>query len=255
MSRTLFYLPLLLLANLYNQCAGSVATVELDEFTFDKVINKFDASLIKFDVAFPYGEKHEAYTTLARDAKLVDSLLVGEVGVKDYGERDNEGLARKYGLSKESFPAVKLFLKGKSEPVTFTYDDVDFTTDELRKFVKKYSGIHLSLPGCVPELDQLAIEFIQPSTTEEERQKLIKKVETVITSLESKVSSSGKVYVIIMKKVIEKGSNFIKTEIERITKLKTGKVSAEKKKELELKLNILQTFVIPASIGEQKSEL
>ena len=33
----------------------------LDNLTFDKLLSKFDASLIKFDVAYPYGDKHEEF--------------------------------------------------------------------------------------------------------------------------------------------------------------------------------------------------
>lgn len=47
-----------------------------------------------------------------------------------------------------------------------------------------------------------------------------------------------------MDKIIEKGDEFTKTEIERVKKLLSGKVSDEKKKELNIRLNILQAFQI-----------
>lgn len=47
---------------------ASLATngcVELDKLTFDKIVKRFKYTLVKFDVAFPYGEKHEAFTNFA----------------------------------------------------------------------------------------------------------------------------------------------------------------------------------------------
>lgn len=45
-----------------------------------------------------------------------------------------------------------------------------------------------------------------------------------------------------MEKILEKGDGFVNLETERVKKLRSGKVSDEKKKELGIRLNILQTF-------------
>lgn len=45
-----------------------------------------------------------------------------------------------------------------------------------------------------------------------------------------------------MQKVIDKGNGFIASENERVKKLLDGKISPEKKKELNSKLNILLSF-------------
>jgi endoplasmic reticulum protein 29 len=39
-----------------NNCKGCIA---LDTLTFDKMLKRFRVSLVKFDVAFPYGDKQE----------------------------------------------------------------------------------------------------------------------------------------------------------------------------------------------------
>ena len=39
--------------------------VQLDKQSFDKILNKFDYSLVKFDVGYPTGEKHKSYGSLA----------------------------------------------------------------------------------------------------------------------------------------------------------------------------------------------
>lgn len=50
---------------------------------------------MKFDVSYPYGEKHDAFTKLGSAYQYVDELLVAEVPVKDYGDKDNEDLANR----------------------------------------------------------------------------------------------------------------------------------------------------------------
>ncbi|KOB59631.1 Windbeutel [Operophtera brumata] len=221
----------------YQSTTTPSGSVNLDELSFYKVTNKFEASLVKFDVAYPYGDRHDAFVAVAKDANDVDDLLVAEVGVKDYGEKENEGLAMKYGATKDNFPIVKLFVKGKSDPLTFD-DAKGFTSDELRRFVRKNTGIYLSLPGCVRELDILAIKFMK--SKEDERKEVLKEV------VEKKVAD---------KKVIEKGDEFITTEDKRVKKLLNGKVSNEKKKELEIRLNILQTFQLLNKEKRGKEEL
>ncbi|XP_072934290.1 endoplasmic reticulum resident protein 29 [Epargyreus clarus] len=252
MSTYTFLCGLFILFSVPNKSSAASGSVELDEFSFDKVINKFKASLVKFDVAYPYGDKHDAFVALAKTSQDVDELLVAEVGVKDYGEKENEGLAKKYGASKENFPLVKLFIKGQSEPVVFD-DSRGFTSDELRRFVREKSGVYLSLPGCVKELDILAMKYMK--TDRESRKDVLKEVEKILKTLADKEASSGKIYKTIMEKIQEKGDEFIISEKQRVNKLLGGKVSEEKKKELALRINILQTFQLRKDPIKKKEEL
>ena len=138
-------------------CKGCVS---LDSYSFDKVIPKFKAAIVKFDVAFPYGEKHEQYGQIAAATKDAHDLLVAEVRVKDYGNKDNSDLAARYKIKSEEFPAVLLFLQGKTEPIPFATDKwTDFTANSIKRFIKIKSGVYLGLPGCVEQLDRLAEEF------------------------------------------------------------------------------------------------
>lgn len=45
-----------------------------------------------------------------------------------------------------------------------------------------------------------------------------------------------------MEKIIEVGDDFINTEQQRLKKLLDGKISEEKKKQLAIRTNILQSF-------------
>ncbi len=86
-----WWLVLLLLAtpSAAINCKGCTP---LDTLTFDKMIRSFPYSLIKFDTAYPYGDKHEEFAKVAVDGAEVEDLFVGEVGIKDYGDKDNEEL-------------------------------------------------------------------------------------------------------------------------------------------------------------------
>lgn len=105
-------IPLLyfLLNFLIRYCGGTCkGCVELDELTFDKLVKRFPATLVKFDIAYPYGDKHEAYSSFAAEvAEDVDDLLVAVVGIKDYGDKDNAALGKRFSV-KENYPDIKLF--------------------------------------------------------------------------------------------------------------------------------------------------
>ena len=128
-----FCLAALVSPSLAINCAGCTP---LDEISFDKIVNKFKASLIKFDVAYPYGEEHDAFAKIAKDSLDVGDLFIGEVGVKDYAERDNERLAERFDVTKEDFPAVILFVQveGGEEGnlLHFRFGD-KLTADGLKK--------------------------------------------------------------------------------------------------------------------------
>lgn len=61
-----------------------------------QVLSKFKVSIVKFDVSYPYGEKHDAFVKLGSAYQYVDDLLVAEVPVRDYGDKDNEDLAIRF---------------------------------------------------------------------------------------------------------------------------------------------------------------
>lgn len=77
-------------------------------------------------------------------------------------------LAVRYNIKPETFPAILLFLQGKTEAIPFLVDkDSDFTANNIKRFIKTKSGVYLGLPGCVEQLDRLAQQF--KSSGEKER--------------------------------------------------------------------------------------
>lgn len=74
-------------------CKGCV---NLDEHSFEKIVNRFKVTVVKFDVIYPYGEKHNAFAALAEELAHNNDLLFAQIGVKDYGDRENEALAKRW---------------------------------------------------------------------------------------------------------------------------------------------------------------
>lgn len=218
-----------------------MGTVALDSWTFDKVIEKFDVSLVKFDVAYPYGPKHDAFNKMAEAAKAAD-LLIAEVGVKDYGEKENSDLAERFKIDKDQFPVVKLFIKGK-EPIDFQETTEEgFTSDNLIQFIRTNSGKYVGLPGCLEAFDKIASKF-RVAVDEKSRKEILREAQGLVGRLEKlEERKTGEVYVKMMQRMVEKGSEFIEDEMKRLNKLITGKLSDVKKTDMGHRINILRAF-------------
>ena len=50
---------------------GMEGLVQLDTISFDKIVTKFEYSLIKFDVGYPTGDKHKAFGKVATQVEFV----------------------------------------------------------------------------------------------------------------------------------------------------------------------------------------
>ncbi|XP_008547622.1 endoplasmic reticulum resident protein 29 [Microplitis demolitor] len=220
-------------------CKGCVP---LDTITFDKVISKFKAAVVKFDVAFPFGNMHEEFGSVAETTKDVEDLLVAIVGVKDFGDKDNADLAKRFDIDKKDFPVVLLFVQGQTKPIKLLSkeNEQDFTATNIKRLVRAKTGIYLGLPGCVEQLDRLAEEF--KIADEKERQEILSKARDFEMTLPEQHRLAAKVYVKMMEKILEKGDEFVQSEHTRIDGLLKGKLSNDKKRTMEEKKNILQSF-------------
>ncbi|XP_025409286.1 endoplasmic reticulum resident protein 29 [Sipha flava] len=222
----------------------SKGVVSLDSLTFDKVLSKFKVSIVKFDVAYPYGDKHEEFVKLGSGYQSVDDLLVAEVPIKDYGDKDNEDLAIRYGLTKNDFPVVKLFVTGQPEP--YTYNDEDFSREKLQTFVVKHckSILYIGLPGTLEKFDGLAAAFAKENVVDK-RKEILLRAEKLWDETEGKQKQkSAEVYVKTMRKALEKGDEFFHSETVRINSILKGSMTKEKKADLVVRLNILESFKV-----------
>lgn len=266
---------ILLTVNTTNACKGCV---ELDEITFRRVPLKFNYSLIKFDIAFPYGDKHEAYSQLALQLQtvppLVDDLLFGLVGIKDYGDKDNADLARKYQIDEKAYPAILLFNDNLDKEIARFPLTVDVTVDNLKNFLRENTRLYIGLPGCIYEFDKLVDSFTTFSKLEKENilQKIVamsklnkdninyvSSLGTIFKQFSDRIlfylnffqTTTANMYTLYIQKIIDKGEGFLKEESGRLEKLlKKGQISTNKKNELETKINVLKSF---ETKGDQKS--
>ncbi|KAK8378041.1 hypothetical protein O3P69_018763 [Scylla paramamosain] len=204
---------------------NSKGCTPLDAWTFDKIIPKFHAALVKFDVAYPYGKKHQEFTKLSAAGRGSPELLVAEVGVKDYGDMENMDLAERFGVKKEEFP------KG------------EFKNEELKKFIRKNSQVYIGLEGCLETFDRIVDKFM---VSEDHAQKkgLLRDAEDAWDALKSPSDRKiAETYVKVMRKVLEKGKEFVKQERSRVEGIMTGRITEEKKQEIEGRLNVLKSFI------------
>merc|ERR1712241_154206 len=136
----------------------------LDTLSFDKLLGKFRVSVIKFDVAYPYGDKHDEFAKFSTSAAELEELFVGEVGIKDYGDKDNTDLAEKFNVQKDDYPVVILFEKDSNtgKLKDYRFDD-EFKVDNLKNFVRQKTGIYMPLPGCLEEFDIIADKLMTAS--------------------------------------------------------------------------------------------
>ncbi|XP_005102188.1 endoplasmic reticulum resident protein 29 [Aplysia californica] len=216
-------------------------SVSLNSGVFDKVIEKHQAVLVKFDETYPYGKKQDIFKEVAKASLKQPNLLIAEVQVADYGDKDNSDLAERFGIKKEDFPAYRLFIKGNSkDQIKYTGNSED--EGAIKTFVMRESGLYIGRPGCLEEFDRLVKEFYGDA---DKRDAVLKKAEAAAEKLNSdEEKASADMYIKTMRKIIEKGDNFVESEVTRVEKLRSGKVSDKKKEQLGDRLNVLSTFQI-----------
>uniref|UniRef100_A0A1A9WR17 Protein windbeutel n=1 Tax=Glossina brevipalpis TaxID=37001 RepID=A0A1A9WR17_9MUSC len=222
-----------------NSCLGCV---DLDELIFDKTIQRFPYTLVKFDIAFPYGDKHEAFAAFSKAAHAVtDDILIATVGIKDYGDHDNMKLGERFKVDDKNYPTILLFQKGDSNNYMQFPSYLDITEDNLKGFISSHTDIYIGREGCLKEFNDLAKNFA--NLDEEEQQKRLKEAEELQEKLTKDLDKqNANIYKIYMEKVQSKGYSFVEDETKRLARLKAGKVSEVKKSELLIKLNILEAF-------------
>jgi len=131
----------------------------------------------------------------------------------------------------------------------------DFKKDDMMRFVRQTSGQWIGLPGCLEVFDSLSKQFVAAKQSPSDRKVILRQAEDAWdkVSLASE-RKSAEVYVKVMRKLIEKGDDFLKSEQARIEGLRQGKLSQDKKDDMERRLNILQSFQ-PLNKADQKTEL
>jgi len=230
-----------LILTIFRQSSGEIVkgSVNLNSGVFDKVVSKHKAVLVKFDETYPYGEKQDEFKKVAEASLSQPDLLIAEVQIADYGDKDNADLGERFGVKKGDFPVYKMFVQGKPDP--FQYSGDFKSADKIKKFIMESSGLWLGLPACLEEFDKLVSQFFKAG--EDGKAAILKKAEDAAAALtQAQDQESAEVYVKMLRKVLDKGDKFIQQETERVEKLRDGKVSDKKKEQLGRRLNILTSF-------------
>lgn len=186
------------------------------------------------------------FAQVAKDVAGTSDLLVAEVGVQDFGEKENSGLADKYGVSKSDFPALRLFKSSPEDPVVFKQD---WTANNIKDFIRRESGIRLVLDKCLAEYDELAERFMLSPAAE--RDDIVKQATATAGALPTQDQKDiADTYIKLMVKVVERGDKFIASEKERLQNLMKGKISEAKKTQLQTRLNVLHSFQVHGTRDE-----
>eukprot|EP01062_Namystynia_karyoxenos_P027989 TRINITY_DN212_c1_g1_i2.p2 TRINITY_DN212_c1_g1~~TRINITY_DN212_c1_g1_i2.p2 ORF type:complete len:239 (+),score=118.63 TRINITY_DN212_c1_g1_i2:76-792(+) len=223
-------------------CAPAAGTpkkgvITIDTFSFDKIVDGSRNVLVKFDKEYPYGDKEDAFKKFAESVVHIDGLLIAEVGVQEYGDdKYNEKLRDRFGVKNEDFPAFRLFKAGEAEPTVFK-DDVK--ADSLARFVRAHAGVYIGLPGCIEALDRLAEKYMSPGANKDA---VLAEAEAALASASEQDKDGAKYYVSVMKKIKANGDGVVEGETARLKKLKDSKVTEEKRKQFENRLNIVAAF-------------
>jgi len=213
-------------------------SIELDSWTFDKVVGGSAPVLVKFDKDYAYGEKEDAFKEVCkRLGEAGANMIVGVVGVQEYGDKLNEDLAEKFAVKKDDFPVYKLFKAGSMTPIDYSGE---VKADDITRFLKTEANLYIALPGCLQEFDDLATKFMAEPAN---RAQLKAKADEAAAQLsKDSEQASGKYYALVMKKILEKGDGFAATEMERISKIMAGSITPDKKDLFQKRLNILPSF-------------
>ncbi|OQV25793.1 putative Endoplasmic reticulum resident protein 29 [Hypsibius exemplaris] len=214
-------------------------SVPLDAWTFDKIMPFFKVALIKFDRVFAHGDKHDEFAKVAEAGHKNRDLLIAEINSADFAEKRNMDMHERYGINKDDVPVLKLFIRGKPVPLNYTGN---FLADDIKRFIKSMGGVWIGLAACLEEYDELARLFTLEQDPAKQRA-LLAEAEGKVTDLkDDDEKRSAKMYIQTMKKLLEKGKDFIPGEIKRVEKLQTDKISNTKKEELKSRFNILHSF-------------
>merc|ERR1712129_71143 len=213
--------------------------VQLDKTSFDKIVTKFEYSLIKFDVGYPTGDKHKNFGKVATQITEADNLFMGEVRIKDYGDKNNEDMADRFNVNKDktSMPETILFNTKDGALTEIARYGGDYSVDNLRLFLSSKSGVYLKLDGCIKELDTLAEKF-SGATNKEDREKILFAAE----SWAKEKGEDAMVYVKIMKAALDTGYEGVEKEKARVEKVMDNKASDKVIAKMARKMNVLNSF-------------
>lgn len=217
---------------------SNVVVLTADNFD-EIVLDKSKDVLVEFYAPWCGHCKNLAptYEKVAAAFKLEDDVVVANLDADTYKD-----LAEKYGVS--GFPTLKFFPKGNKDGEEYgggrdLEDFVSFINEKCGTS-RDGKGQLTSTAGIVASLDALVKEFVAASG--DEKKAVFSKIEQGVEVLEGSAARHGKIYLKVAKNYMDKGSDYVKKEIDRLQRMLEKSISAAKADEFVLKKNILSTF-------------
>lgn len=210
------------------------AAKALDEESFDKEVLGEKAALVEFFAPWCGHCKK-----LAPEYEEAAKAFAGEssVGVYTVDATENSGLASKYDVS--GYPTLKWFPAGSSEPIDY---DSGRDADALIEYINGKAGLNRMKGGKVHPSGGLVTalnEIVTASSSYDSA--LVDSLKAAVDGLSGKEAEYGARYISIASKIVEKGDDYLKNEIARLTKMVANpSIQPDKKTNFMYKLNVLQ---------------
>ncbi|CAB4059851.1 ERP29 [Lepeophtheirus salmonis] len=230
-----------------SEAANCNATSDVTSLTLNKFLKTFKVLVLKFDNAYPYGDQHDAFCKFAHEAAEVNDVFVGEVGMKEYGDRENMDFAESYGITTER-PSILLIYTAADGEIVHKKFKNRFTAEKIRVFTYEHTRVYIPRPGCIHVFDLLALKFA-PLEDHNTKEVVLKEAKKEALSQ----TQSGRYYIKVMEKVLSEGNSFIQSEADRLNKIlnTSDKLSDQKTTLLSQRLNILRSFNVESNVKNE----
>jgi protein disulfide-isomerase A6 len=147
----------------------------------------------------------------------------------------------------KGFPTLKFFPRGSSSKTAEEYGG-DRTAEGIVGFMNKKAGTSRSVSGLLSDdaglvgsLTSVAKRFL--AAAQDARAGLISEGEKAIENLAESSKKHADHYIKYMKKIAEKGEDYIETEYNRLTKILGGSnVASDRADDMKVRQNILRQF-------------
>jgi len=149
-------------------------------------------------------------------------------------------LGSRFGI--QGFPTIKFFSKTNKDGEEYNggrseQDFIDYLNDKCGTNRVSGGGVD-DKAGRVDEFDALAERFANDVAS---RDGIHSEMEQAVEGNPGE-KKAGEYYLKVMKKIVEKGDAYVETEIARLTKILSGKMTADKRDNMFKRKNILGVF-------------